>query len=163
MPAQYDYDVLPPPHRFNKSFNPFPTLIVLNTIRISETVPWPSRALADRSRATVGRVWICKMDNHRLGPTARGSTPRAHPGARRSPREHRRRRPDSVWSKSRSRALNVRSDRRHGHAVMAVVGADDIVAKTTSFRHFFLIGLSHLVPSVRALRRPRGKIARYWF
>ena len=25
----------------------------------------------DRSRTTVGRVWMCTMDNHRVGPTVR--------------------------------------------------------------------------------------------
>ncbi len=66
----------------------------------------------------------------------------------------------SVWCKSRSRVRNVRSDRRHGHCVMPGIGADDTVAKSTSFRHFLLTGCSRRVPSVRALRRPRGKIAR---
>ena len=123
-----------------------------------ETVPTSPRAPADRSRATRGMVWVRTMDPQPLTPTVRRRSRTLGLGT--APREHRRRCPDSVRCKSRSRARNVRSDRRNGHSVMPGTRADGTVVKSTSFRHFFLIELSHRVPSLTALRRPQCKIAR---
>ena len=90
-------------------------------------------------------------------PQTHRSTLRAHPGPRNSSPRAPSESPDSVRCKSRSRARNVRSDRRHGHGVMAGVHTNDIEAKTTSFQHFLSIELFHFVPSVRALRRPPAR------
>ena len=38
---------------------------------IADRVPTSGNAPRDRSRTTVGRVWMCTMDNHRVGPTVR--------------------------------------------------------------------------------------------
>jgi hypothetical protein len=57
--------------RQGKGVNPFPPPIPLEGIGISESVPTPPGPSADRSRTSVGRVWMCTMDNHRLGPSAR--------------------------------------------------------------------------------------------
>ena len=59
------------------AINPFPylkILIVFNTIRVSETVPSPSRGPRDRSRATVDVVWVGTNYIQTLSPTARRQT-----------------------------------------------------------------------------------------
>ena len=54
--------------------NPFPPLILFNRIRVSETVPSPSRGPCDRSRATVDVVWVGTNYIQTLSPTARRRT-----------------------------------------------------------------------------------------
>ena len=73
--------------------NPFPFLVLSNRTRICETVPTTPRAAGDRLGATVGRVWMCTMDNHRLRPPARRCA--RSRWLRSRSRDHRRRRPDS--------------------------------------------------------------------
>ena len=57
--------------RQGKGVNPFPLLILSDRIRIRRAVPTSPRAPSDRSRSTVGRYWMCTMDNHSKTPTAR--------------------------------------------------------------------------------------------
>ena len=52
-------------------FNPFPDLIMYYMIRVVATSLTSGNVPRDRSRTTVGRVWMCTMDNHRLVPTGR--------------------------------------------------------------------------------------------
>ena len=50
---------------------PFPTYPVPGRGRVCATSLTSGNAPRDRSRTTVGRVWMCTMDNHRVGPTVR--------------------------------------------------------------------------------------------
>ena len=51
--------------------NPFPYLPVPNPGSVFATSLTSGNVPRDRSRTTVGRVWMCTMDNHRVGPTVR--------------------------------------------------------------------------------------------
>ena len=52
-------------------FNPFPYLIPYSGIRISETVLIASRGPGDRSRDSLGGVWVYTNGKNTHGPTAR--------------------------------------------------------------------------------------------
>ena len=57
--------------RCGKGVNPFPTHIPFKGISMFATSLTSGNVPRDRSRTTVGRVWMCTMDNHRVGPTVR--------------------------------------------------------------------------------------------
>ena len=98
--------------------NPFPTLVVFNTTRISVTSLTPGSSSSDRSRTILGRVWTGTMDNHGKIPKARRRARSLGLGS--ASREPRRRRPDGtvcqfVMTGSHARARRPWKPRRTGH------------------------------------------------
>ena len=76
--------------------------------------------------------------------------------ASKSPRRCSLRRPVSVRWRSRSRDRNARSERLHGLCVIRGGHADDVMAKTASLRHIFVIQLFTLAAAVRPPSEARG-------